>query len=257
MPRPTLRSASTPRPASGGGFTLIELLVVISIIALLISILLPVLGSARETARNATCLSNLKQWGVSVAIYSTEFKQHLPQEGTGTNPATDTSLARWYNALPKGIDYLPYFEVFEPALPTNVFEDQNIWWCPTARAEFGRPEATGTGRAFDYAWSYVLNGTGSRGPNFGTNHLKLDTIPPLSSTLAISEPSGRNEGVSINTLDADRHAGGRNVNVLFLDSHVAGAEGNAANTVSSGAGTLTPRVLWKTADDTITWGSFR
>ena len=52
------------------GFTLVELLVVISIIALLLSILMPTLGKAREQARSVVCLSNLRRIAVSVLLYS-------------------------------------------------------------------------------------------------------------------------------------------------------------------------------------------
>ncbi|MEM8971687.1 MAG: prepilin-type N-terminal cleavage/methylation domain-containing protein [Pseudomonadota bacterium] len=60
------------------GFTLIELLVVISIIALLISILLPALSAARESGRNSACLSNLRQAGIATAGFQTENKGYFP-----------------------------------------------------------------------------------------------------------------------------------------------------------------------------------
>ena len=60
------------------GFTLIELLVVIAIIALLIAILLPALSKARNTARRAVCLSNLKQYGVGAASYATDNQDKVP-----------------------------------------------------------------------------------------------------------------------------------------------------------------------------------
>jgi len=63
-------------------FTLIELLVVISIIALLIGILLPVLGTAREAARSAGCLAHLRGAGQGLAVYYTENRGWLPGPNT-------------------------------------------------------------------------------------------------------------------------------------------------------------------------------
>ena len=60
------------------GFTLIELLVVISIIALLVGILLPALGAAREASRNVKCLSGTRQLATAFNAFSAEHADHLP-----------------------------------------------------------------------------------------------------------------------------------------------------------------------------------
>src|SRR5438105_15312315 len=74
-------------------FTLIELLVVIAIVAILAAILFPVFAQAREKARQAGCLSNLKQLGLAQSMYTQDYDETLPK---AIHQMPDGSLFPWY-----------------------------------------------------------------------------------------------------------------------------------------------------------------
>src|SRR6056297_3423700 len=108
------------------GFTLIELLVVIAIIAILAAILFPVFARAREKARQASCLSNVKQMGLAAMMYVQDYDETMPP-------------ARCYNAtipytMPNGDtwdSWGPWFALIQP-----YAKNPQIFICPSAQESY-------------------------------------------------------------------------------------------------------------------------
>ena len=97
---------SGSKKTTGSFFTLIELLVVIAIIAILAGMLLPALNKARESAKNAKCLGNLKQIGMGFSLYISDSKEALPPYQVATNEKWDTAIGRYiYNRRLEARDY--------------------------------------------------------------------------------------------------------------------------------------------------------
>jgi len=109
-------------------FTLIELLVVIGIISVLISILLPVIGRAREQARGVQCMSNLRQIGVAALLYTHDNKGVLLPMGYTTGVNDNVNL--WPVILVSG-RYLPKNDLTDPNDGRVAY--RSAFFCPSAR----------------------------------------------------------------------------------------------------------------------------
>src|SRR5688572_30373624 len=80
------------------GFTLIELLVVIAIIAIPAAILFPVFARAREQARKATCISNLKQVGLALMQYVQDYDEIYPVSNQEADRMPNQQPHVWFNS---------------------------------------------------------------------------------------------------------------------------------------------------------------
>jgi len=193
------------------GFTLIELLVVIAVIAILAAILFPVFARARENARRASCMSNLKQIGLGMMMYVQDYdgKYFLrTYSSDGPGAITGTVYSRWYPST-------GYQWILEPYIKST-----QLFVCPSNSTAFQ---------------SYAYNGYPA------TTQYTESMIDEPSLMIAIVDdqfgggiaysPTGtgwhsnfcQTYNTSAGNCPADQQFYGRHldgVNVVFMDGHV-------------------------------------
>ncbi len=200
---------STPSRISKA-FTLIELLVVISIIALLISILLPALSKAKSTAQTIQCKSQLRQIGVAIHAYSADYENRLPSSVVHPGEAgiTDTAALIDKRGLPGALGSYLNADQYNPVADPRT---GTIWLCPFAEEEY-----KSYGTSYNYAAKYSREGD----PNiavFDVQGKKIESsIIPTETMVVTDRAAPHAAGGPIIALPPS----GPTIDVLWLDGHV-------------------------------------
>ena len=241
------------------GFTLIELLVVISIIALLISLLLPALQTARDSARTVQCASNIRQIGLMQHTFAAEFDGRFPGPAT---PASGGSGAWWavLNTIQAGAASTSHHGPVDPfPLKINPSGVDGPLYCTnqvdwgggdTLRSYAMNREAMGgddpnSGGPWPKVKGGASDGNNTYGKHFGSIGpfskfslgTQVDRFPQASNMLLITEVEGGSDMVTsahprdVITMDSTpgwTGNGGKfsfrhnlSGNFLFVDGHVA------------------------------------
>jgi prepilin-type N-terminal cleavage/methylation domain-containing protein/prepilin-type processing-associated H-X9-DG protein len=182
------------------GFTLIELLVVIAIIAILASMLVPALGSAREAGRSAACISNMKQFGIALTLYADENDGRFP----------DPNL--WLSDGRRDIRQGTLFK---------YLQTESIYLCPTDAIRKERKSSyNNRWNTFSYTMNYnVTCPNPAGGPCFRGSQFKYPSETFTFMEEAIDSPL--NDGYVIpNGLDVLAYRHKDRGNVLMGDGHV-------------------------------------
>jgi prepilin-type N-terminal cleavage/methylation domain-containing protein/prepilin-type processing-associated H-X9-DG protein len=210
-------------------FTLIELLVVIAIIAIIAAILFPVFAAARNKARQAACLSNLKQIGSALYLYVQDYDEHLPICCTWGRAATSSAdlTGRCFQvgitgAAPRntylGPEQTPPRYVQELLHP-DVKNDQ-IWFCPSEGKDIYGYNGT------SYPWNWYADPTGTTDSNpfrkrdpIMVSGRAIAAIPKPAEAPIMWDAPWINPIKEPCTSSGQKPAHAKGLNVLYVDSH--------------------------------------
>ena len=141
----------TPSPDRRAAFTLVELLVVVAIVALLIAILLPALGRAREQSNAVACMSNLRQLYLAFEMFAADHNGHFPGNWwDGYNP--DAEKRSWLRNSNE-----PFEDAPQNGTIFRYLGSLDVYRCPSLPViEVG--SGNGSNGRFDYAAVMLFSG---------------------------------------------------------------------------------------------------
>ncbi|MDR1283940.1 MAG: prepilin-type N-terminal cleavage/methylation domain-containing protein [Opitutaceae bacterium] len=198
-----------PASETAAAFTLIELLTVITIIGILAGILIPVVASVRKSARNATCISNLRQLHTAVALYAADNKDNLP---TGW-------LAVAQNSGPWTYKLTGYMQdgsknYINASITAIKKGEKSILFCDQNASQLANPATSSA--SSNYGWNHYgllnkkMNGSDHASRLCMTGETEINAARTDWSILLYSS--------SVVKLVPNIH--GSHSNVLYLDGHV-------------------------------------